>query len=68
MNFAHFTWENAHDLICDGKQRNRENFNFKSVASAISPHRRAGESYSPAGADQTVFDLRPTAAAVAKLF
>jgi hypothetical protein len=24
MNFAHFTWENAHDLMCNGKQGNRE--------------------------------------------
>ena len=28
--------------MCDEKQRNRENRNFKSVASAISPHQRRG--------------------------
>jgi hypothetical protein len=37
--FAQFTWENVVELMCNEKQRNRENFNFKSVASAISPHR-----------------------------
>jgi hypothetical protein len=30
MNFAHFTWENAHDLMCNEKQRCRENFNSQS--------------------------------------
>jgi hypothetical protein len=38
--FAQFTWETAVELMCNEKQRNRENFNFKSVASAISPHHR----------------------------
>src|SRR5438132_1061875 len=31
--FAQFTWESAVELMCDEKQRNRENRNFKSVAS-----------------------------------
>jgi hypothetical protein len=31
--FAQFTWENAIELIRNEKQRNRENFNFKSAAS-----------------------------------
>jgi hypothetical protein len=30
---AKFTWENAVELMCDEKQRNLENPNFKSVAS-----------------------------------
>jgi hypothetical protein len=39
--FAQFTRENAVELICNEKQRNRENFNLKSVASIISRHRRS---------------------------
>src|SRR6266487_2625014 len=33
--FAQFTWETAVELICNEKQRSRENFNFKSVACQI---------------------------------
>jgi hypothetical protein len=33
--FAQFAWESAVELICDEKQGNRENRNFKSVGSAV---------------------------------
>ena len=31
---AQFTWESIVELMCDEKQRNSENLNFKSAASA----------------------------------
>jgi len=33
--FVQITWETAVELMCNEKQRNRENFNFKSVESAV---------------------------------
>jgi hypothetical protein len=51
--FAQFTWENAAELMCNEKQRARENFNFKSVAAIISPYRRSDRDRSHAlSADQ----------------
>src|SRR5437667_11575127 len=38
--FDQSTSENSIELTCGDKQRNRENLNFKSVASTIPPHRR----------------------------
>jgi len=37
--FAQFTWENSVEIDVRSEQRNRENLNFKSVASTIPPHR-----------------------------